>query len=158
MNPRFRLRAYEQLSAVRTAAIVAELVPARVDAAITRAALVGEWQRRFPQPGGSKSVRARISKSLWLLKSIGAVRIDGEWIAIGSDASALRMAAGNLDVVQDHASHGVPRHSWATRPAVPHDLRKLQDDLIHASRVAVGKPSGKARAVARTSLGGATRG
>lgn len=141
MNPRFRLRAYTEAHPVRTAAIVFALTRADPQAVITRTDAAAEWARRYPRHAdqtGRRSIPARMRAGLLLLKIVDAVTVDNDTITIGTDPTALALAAGNLAAIEADG-HARPPSQWRAEPAVPDDLRPLQETLTRA-RLAVTAP------------------
>lgn len=129
-NRRFQLHAYERSNCVRLSAILQALAAAGQP--VSTDAVVTAWARRWPDhvgQRGSKAIRARITDGTRYLKAAAIAHRNAEGWWTVDDAGRLKMSADNLEIVIGPDGLSLPPSRWATRPAVPFELRAVQQML-----------------------------
>ncbi len=133
LNRRYELRAYEATNPCRLARFLVELTT-EPPQPIHRDDIIDIWSAAYPLHAdmtGRRSVPSRLTAALTLLKAAGIARtVDEEpqYIEV-TDEQLLRMAAGNLTIIEDARGASVRPSMWNERPQAPEHLQEMQAAL-----------------------------
>lgn len=122
------LWAYTKLDSCRLAAILEALLPEST-AGVERETLWAYWAQRYPQQKGltgKQRISTRAINGFSYLKAARIAQPQGTLIVV-RNVKRLKLAAANLQIVQDKLDRPVSPDQWSRRPAVPRHLLAIQE-------------------------------